>query len=273
MLPINFHQKFIPERRYLSALLRFAASGCDGTLKEISEATGIPMGGQSGKMPAILDYARGMGLISLGTETRQNIKRPALTDMGQIILDEDPSLSESLTQTLLHMNLCRNDMGACAWNAVFAKSNRSLRSRFLKTQLEGYLRSNFGEGNNRTGPLIATYLESAALSGAGVIEVDGDLVIREKAPLFDLYSNAYVAYTLNLLETYFPGQNQVTLPDFNQATELFDICMWDQQDIEVFCSLIQRKQMIQVDRQMQPWLLHKKRTSQQIWPMIFDDIA
>ena len=51
-LPVTFHRTFVPERHYLSALLRFASQGIEGTNQEISLETGIPMGGSDGKVPA-----------------------------------------------------------------------------------------------------------------------------------------------------------------------------------------------------------------------------
>ncbi len=49
MLSLNFHQSFIPERMLISSLLKYAAKGKQGTIKEMSEETGIPMGKSTGK--------------------------------------------------------------------------------------------------------------------------------------------------------------------------------------------------------------------------------
>ncbi len=66
-LSVTFHQTFIPERAHISTLLKFAAKGHKGTStplsvtdQEISAETGIPTGQSSGKVPAMLDYCRGM---------------------------------------------------------------------------------------------------------------------------------------------------------------------------------------------------------------------
>ena len=84
-LPINFHRTFIPERRFISDLLEFAAQGRFGDYHKISVDTGIPMGKSNGKVPAIIDYARGMGLITIAEETRSSIKKPTLTEFGRIV--------------------------------------------------------------------------------------------------------------------------------------------------------------------------------------------
>ena len=121
MLPINFHQTFIPERRYVSSLLQYAASGSKGTLDEIAEQTGIPMGKSSGKAHATIDYARGMNLIELASLEEKLVKKPTLTSFGAIVYAEDRFLGEQVTQWIAHMNLCSSYTGARAWHEVFAK--------------------------------------------------------------------------------------------------------------------------------------------------------
>ncbi len=92
-LPRNFHKSFKPERQYIAAMLRFAASGSAGTFQEIGKATGIPMGASSGKVPAILDYCRGMGLVRLSEDAaRSSTKAPMLTPFGRVVMQEDPFL-------------------------------------------------------------------------------------------------------------------------------------------------------------------------------------
>lgn len=91
-LPRNFHKTFKPERQYINAMLRYAASGQQGNYQEIAAATGIPTGVSSGKVPAILDYCRGMGLVRLVGAERSSVKKPDLTSFGRIVLLEDPYL-------------------------------------------------------------------------------------------------------------------------------------------------------------------------------------
>lgn len=126
MLPLNFHKTFIPERRFIAALLEFAALDKQGNYQEISKETGIPMGKSSGKVPAILDYARGMGLIEFIGKRANSIKKPVLTTLGRVVYLEDKFLGEKMVQWLVHMNLCRNDIGAITWHKAFAKGRNIL---------------------------------------------------------------------------------------------------------------------------------------------------
>lgn len=273
MLPVNFHKTFIPERRLLTSLLDYAAQGKQGSLGEMSQETGIPMGKSSGKMPAILDYAQGMGLLEVESEKGSSVKRPCLTAFGEVVHSEDKYLGEVAVQWLAHLNLCRNDIGAKTWHAAFGTGRRTLGSVFTKQQLEDYLISVCGPGKDRTGPLVLSYQDDAAFARAGVLSADGDELNRKKAPVLAAYALPYSAYILGLLEVYFHGQQQVTFSDFNQMTFMFDICFWSQTDAEEVFTELERKRYITIDRQMYPWIIEKNAMADDVWPHIFDDLA
>lgn len=272
MLTVNFHKTFIPERSLISAMLSYAALGNQGDYQQISMETGIPMGNSTGKVPAILDYARGMGLIEI-SKLPNGVKRPAVTAMGRFVYQEDRLLGEEIIQWLIHMNLCRSDIGAAAWQAVFAKGRGSLGSSFDKEQLERYLIGVFGDGNNRTGPMLATYLDDAALKRCGALVVNGNQISRRKAPIRDSYAFPYAAYLLQLMEDFFTGQNQVTLSDFQVGTAWFDVCLWSDDEVEKILKIVERKGFLSVDRQMRPWILEKRARADQAWEHIFDDLG
>ncbi len=273
MLPLNFHKTFVPERRLIAALLDYIALGKQGSFEEIAIETGIPMGKSSGKVPAVLDYAGGMGLVELTSSRASAIKKAVFTPFGRTVYFEDKLLGEEMLQWLAHMNLCRGDIGAKTWHAVFAKGRNILGRVFTKQQVETYLVSVCGGGKKRTGPLLSTYTEDAALARTNALTVTGDSVKREKAPLLDVYAISYSAYILCLMETFFPGQEQITFSDFNAKTFWFDICFWNQSDVEYVFLLAENTGFISVDRQMQPWIMEKKAKAEEVWPRICDDIA
>lgn len=276
MLPASFHQTFVPERRYISALLRYAAQASEGTISEIAAQTGIPMGRSSGKASATLDYARGMGLVELGTPQEPTAKRPTLTAFGNAVCANDRFLGEPMTQWLAHMNLCSPRTGAVAWYEAFAVGRQILGVRFTRDQLEAHLFRALGrppKGRTRTGPLVTTYLEDEALGKAGVLSIGGDTIARAKAPILGMYAMPYSAHILSLMEAFFPGQNQVTFSDFNVRTSWFDICLWNQPDIELAFSIVERLGFVSVDRQMHPWIVERRAKASDVWPLIYSEIA
>jgi hypothetical protein len=274
MLSRNFHRTFIPERRLIAALLEYAALGREGTLHEISEETGVPMGRSTGKMPAILDYCKGMGLLSVKSGCRKQHKKPVLTSFGETVYLNDRFLGEELTQWLAHLNLCRNDIGAIVWNKVFANSTYVLGSSFSSSQLEDYLISHFGKGSkNRTGPLLSVYSDDAAFARAKVLKADGDMIIRNKTPIISTWATAYSAFILELLQAFFPKQFQVTITDFAAKTYLFDVCLWQEADIESVLSFVEMKGFVSIDRQIRPWIIERRADCERVWPLVFNDTA
>lgn len=271
MLSVSFHLTFIPERRLVTALLDYASKDQQGTIQEMAEVTGIPMGKSSGKMLAILDYARGMGLIELNEG--KTIKKPALSKFGKVVYKEDRFLGEEIVQWIAHLNLCRGDKGAKTWHETFARGRSALGSIFSKQQLEEYLNVVCGQGKDRTGPLVTTYLDDAALKRAGALSLLDNELVRKKAPLLEAYAKPYSAYLLSLLDIYFPEQVQIALTDFQEKTLWFDICLWNENDINLFFSLLERKGYISVDRQRKPWIIERLKSTHDVWSHFFDDIA
>ncbi len=271
-LPINFHRTFVPERRLLSVLLQYAGSGRSGTYQDIARETGIPMGKSNGKVPAIIDYARGMGFVQFNISTKNGIKSPLLTPFGRTVLLEDPNLGEPITQWLAHMHLCRPEHGAVAWHIVFVKGKKILGGIFTFDQLENYLRNSFGPGRDRTGPLIRMYTDDAAFARMGALRLQIKEIIRTKAPVSQVYTMAYAAYILSIIEVEFPGQSQVTIDDLNKKSGIFDACLWERIDIERVLSILESQQLISIDRQMYPWIIEKRSNAQQIWPQAYQTI-
>jgi len=272
-LPINFHKTFIPERRLIAALLEYAAKEKSGTYAEIAAETGIPMGASTGKVPAILDYARGMGLVELKAGVGSSVKNPVLTDFGRVVFLEDRMMGEPLTQWIAHMHLCRWDIGAHAWYQVFGVGRAVLGSSFTPDQLEEYLTNIFGPGQNRTGPIVRTYLDDAALRRASILSLEAETIRRKSAPLMSECAKAYAAHVLTLLDAAFSDRLQVTVSELSERTHWFDVCSWGTTDIDRALSLMESTGFVAVDRQMRPWVMERRCAANQVWASIYDDLA
>jgi hypothetical protein len=273
MLPLNFHRTFIPERHFIAALIEYAALERESSLQEISQETGIPMGKSTGKLPAIMDYCKGMGLIELKKSKDKGNKRPVLTPLGKIIYEEDKYLGEVLSQWLVHINLCRSDIGARVWHEVFAKGKDILGVSFTKQQLSDYLISISGVEKDRIGPLITAYTDDSALGRAKVLTINGDLIVRNKAPIMPSWAIPYSVLIITLIDKFFPNENQVTITDFNNITHMFSICSWQEDDIVQLLYYIEAKGLVAVDRQVKPWILEKRADAEKMWASIFNDIT
>ena len=273
-LPRNFHKTFKPERHYINSMLRFAASGKSGNYQEIASSTGIPMGTSSGKVPAILDYCRGMGLIRLisGSE-RSSVKNTELTNFGRIILLEDPFLKSPISQWLAHFHLCSPRIGADVWYQIFCKNVQALGKQFERSQLDSHLKLVYGSQSSKlVGPLIGMYEDDAAFKICGALSQSNGFVSKKEAPVFDELGRGYGAWILQLISDFFPKQQQVVVTDLDKVSGWRTIPCWSVSSVFNLLEILEKKDMIIVDRHMDPWLIQPSMTVEDAWRKIFDDM-
>jgi len=273
-LPRNFHKTFVPERQYINAMLRFAASGQAGNYQEISAVTGIPTGKSSGKVPAILDYCRGMGLIKLAGNARSAEKRPELTPFGRIVFLEDPHLKERVTQWIAHLNLCGVLTGADAWYQTFFAGNQVLGMRFLRSMLEEHLSLVYNSNRKGIiGPIIRMYEDEAAFHACGALSEDAaGSVVRQPAPIAEEFGFAYGAWILQLVADHFPKASQITLTDLDRQAGWKSIPGWNIDESHRVIDMLERKGIVAVDRQMNPWIIRPRAAAGEIWERMYEDL-
>lgn len=269
----NFHRTFKPERQYITAMLRYAASDQEGDIQAIGAATGIPTGASSGKVPAILDYCRGMGLVRLRRPERSAVKKPELTPLGRVVLLEDPYLKTTISQWLAHFNLCGPLAGADAWYHTFFEGMPSLGMSFDRNQLDAHLSVVYGvEKAGLVGPMIGMYEDDAAFRVCGVLSESAGHVVRKPAPVSDEYGFAYGAWLLQLMADHFPRAGQVPVTDLDTKAGWRTIPGWDIGSHQRVLELVERKGVLTVDRHMDPWLLKPSASADATWKCIYDDL-
>lgn len=271
-LSLNFHQTFIPERRYLSILLDKIGQNLFLSDKELSALTSIPMGDTSGKLPATLAYAKGMGLVKLTTEKQRSI---SLTPLGELVKIEDPYLQEELTQWIMHLELCKKSNGAELWYQVFNTCFKSFNSTFNTDQLENLLEQIIHKKKrNIIGPLLRTYAEDSALSLVDIVEADKNnpnQYLINSPPLLDSFGYYYGYLLISLWEeTDIKSDNQVTITSLNEKTEIIDQLNFNSRQFETLLLNIESLGLIDIDKQMSPWILIKKSTKENILKKIYD---
>lgn len=272
-LPRNFHRTFKPERQYIHAMLRFAASGCEGDPQQIAAATGIPTGASTGKVPAILDYCRGMGLIRLAGQERSSVKKPELTAFGRIALLEDPYIKLGVTQWVAHLNLCSPLTGADVWCQTFFKGTQSLGMKCKRSDLESHLSLVYEVSTpGLIGPLIGMYEDEAAFKVCGALTETQGIVQRKMAPVSEEMALGYAAWILQIMANHFPKLRQVPITDLDAAAGWRTIPGWDITNLQRVLDLMSRKGLIEVDRHMEPWLLAPVVATDEIWKRLYDDL-
>jgi len=272
-LPRNFHKTFKPERHYLNAMLRFAASGQAGDYQAIGSATGIPTGASSGKVPAILDYARAMGLVRFEDGERSAVKKPALTPFGRIVLLEDPYLKTGISQWIAHLHLCGLVSGADVWYHTFFAGTLSLGMSFERDKLEAHLGMIYGvEKPGLIGPMVGMYEDDAAFRACGALSETAGRITRKSAPISEEFGVGYGAWLLHLVADQFPKVGQVSVTELDAKAGWRTIPGWDIGNHQRVLELVERKGLIQVDRHMEPWLLRPAATVESAWKRIYEDL-
>lgn len=247
-LSLSFHQTFVPERRYLSSLLRFVAEPKEVNLDQVADATGIPTGESSGKVEPTINYARGMGLldVSRGEVSRWRLH---LSLLGNRVLEEDPYMSEGFTQWLLHLQLCRRRGGAEAWYAVFADGDLALGRSFTDEDLKAFLVARYGKRSNIVGPLVRMYTSETSFLACGALTAEDGLLRRLLAPCETTHFPGYGYLFFSLWDMIFHGVQQVCLEDFERETRFFAGAGWDLPQINRFVDHLADERLLKVDRQ------------------------
>jgi len=231
------------------------------------------MGKSSGKVPAILDYCRGMGLIRLVGNARSATKQPELTPFGRIVFLEDSHLKERVTQWIAHLNLCGRLTGADAWYQTFFAGLQVLGMRFTRSILEEHLSLVYStDRKGIIGPLIRMYEDDAAFRACGALAEEGNIVERRAAPIGEEFGFAYGAWVLQLISDYFPKASQVTLTDLDHKAGWRSIPGWNIEESQRAVGLLDRKGLVEVDRQMNPWIIRPRSAPVETWKRIYDDL-
>jgi hypothetical protein len=247
-ISLSFHQTFVPERKYLSCLMKYIKQPREADSDKISEETGIPTGESSGKVEPTINYAKGMGLIdvSRGKVSRWQLK---LTPLGDLIFAEDQYIREGFTQWVLHLQLCRRNVGAEAWYTVFGDSSLALGKVFSEESLKLFLINKYGKRFNLLGPLVRMYNSEASFIACGALVEDGGLIKRNPAPCVKTHFPGYYYVFSALWDDFFNGEQQVSYEDYERTTHFFATTSWDVAQINRFIDHLADEGLVKIDRQ------------------------
>ncbi len=164
-MSLTFHQTFSLDCENLAKVLSVVVEDPDTTNLRISEQTGIGIGKneRQGKVQPMIDYATFAGLIN--TATVNGKRRFALTDVGQIVFQEDKWLKKPATQWVLHYHLSREGSEAEAWT-FFVHEFLPLHGEFDRPSVEKALERKFPTVKVKSinpGVLLTSYTDSNSL--------------------------------------------------------------------------------------------------------------
>lgn len=270
-LSLNFHQTFIPERRYISEILELSQLNKKLTFEEIKENTSIPTGKSSGKINPTINYAKGMGFITvLKTQNSYSLQS---TLLGKSVFQQDKYLSEDLTQWLAHIFLARKNEGAEIWYRLFSKSSSLLGNSFSREELNEYFESYYGKKKRSLiGPLISTYNSEDSLGNIKCLKETNGLINRFPLPAKENFSLGCAALFIHYWEYYFKSRQQITLSEYEEKTHYFDLMGWSDEQIHLCLNWFEEYKVINIDRQLGSPVLSRLTDFENIVIKVFDPL-
>ncbi|MCI5829441.1 MAG: hypothetical protein SPJ89_10385 [Treponema sp.] len=271
MKNINFAQTFKPEKQYISSLLKITLINEVMTAKEVSLATGIPMGERSGKVIPHIEYSKYMGLLDY-EKIDGNTFKLSLTSLGNIVLEEDPGLKEELTLVLLHSMLTRNGAGAPLWGVmfqtVFPKYHGSIIVEDAIKELNliydnKVTRKNFS-------PFLNSYEDLfAPLDFINFKDEQIKLSYSQKIDKDFLYLYAFILFSY--WDELYPNRIEITAEEFASLKYGIRLNMDSQTEYAVL-DFLNEKGLIRLNRQLNPYTILKSSAKDELIKKLYSEL-
>ena len=181
-MTVYFHGSFGLNRKYMSGVLATCLKNPSASGDKIAEPFGY-------KAPFTGRYKSWLHKTGLTTKGRKT----ELTEIGKVVCMHDPKFESSVTQWLMHHELCTDPERAEAWH-FFAHDFLKNRTSFSVGELEDGLAmklmshhpSHFGRGSSMikviARKIIQCYTDSDALGGLGVLSTSNGKTCKVLKP-------------------------------------------------------------------------------------------
>ncbi|MDD3334649.1 MAG: hypothetical protein PHI98_03940 [Eubacteriales bacterium] len=254
---VNFHQTFPPTPAYIGRILAIA-EGKKMSSREISDLTGIPQGESSGKVVPHLKYAAYMGLIE------PDVTIPTRTPLGDIVLQEDRSCSEALTQWLMHSNLT-SSTGAPMWHFLIREllfqNREGTTKEYLSMQMQAVFKT------EKYTPVLTTYNEFSSMTYLSVDKPTGKVSIfpqRIERELLYLYGYSL----MHEWDARFPSTPEITVYEMNGFACVTCFGFTDNQWFDVLEQL-SALEIIRMNKQLSPYTIVHLTSAQTLVPKLY----
>lgn len=246
---LNFHQTFCPDKNYISKLLLKVPELRLVTKEQISEITTIPTGESSGKVEPTIEYMKYMNLIDYTKESnRYTIKT---TILGELILNEDPYLSEKITLLMLNYFLTSKTFGANMWYKVMReipyKYGKNVRTNIVLKEVESYYKKKV-----KIGALNSTYMNSYSFNEINLVSIEKEQY-NFKSKKYN-YEEIYMyAYTLvSELEAFDKGRKEFTINEILEDLKWNLGFGWTNDEAYKVVEQLENRKIIKINKQLNP---------------------
>ncbi len=251
---LNFHQTFKPEKKYISSILDIADNAEMLSVQEISAYTGIPNGTSSGKVEPHILYASYMGLIVYEKKNgKYTLKK---TNLGQVIIEEDPGFKEKLTVLLCHAMLLRNQNGADLWNDIFLKELPLYRGKIKRELVLKAAQNELSEKatTRSIAPFFSSYED--IFYELGVLDIDKEYITVRPLQYNKEYIYLYAFLLFEYWDEQFADVDEISEQQLEEL-RFRHIFGWTQQQEYEILEHLSDKNIIRLNRQLVPYTIRK----------------
>lgn len=257
-----------------------ALAECSGkTVQEISKITGIPTGKSSGKVVPSIYYLDYMGLIADSlSDSKYSL---SYTDLGRVVIEEDPGLMEDLTLLLMHCMLTRRIHGAELWSYIFNSIMPRYHGKIRKDLFEKETELKYKKKVNLS-PFYGSY--AGLFSSLGVFKSDDKDYCIDKHS----YNNEFVyLYGLVLFEYWHEwiesldekekdnkkvSYTEITSDQLEETGFRFPFG-WSEQDEYHVLEELHDRGIISLNRQMFPFVVRKTMPAEDIIQNLYSELC
>ena len=267
MLALSFAESFPAERRYLSKLMKLVKDNHSKLSdEEITDATGIPTGGSTGKIHPHLKYLQGMGLIAEDGDWYK------LTPFGSVVQQMDRMLSVDITVWCCHAFLCSPETGSILCNELnklLCLGNGFTRAEIVdRTQIS--LQNKFNP--DYFSPVFSTYMNSTSFGKMEIITCEDDKYRMKSAPEGLMYVPMYGAFICHWFNTYFKDSGQVSLAEFNETSGFGRVFGKKDSEVKDIFNQVAGNGYIKISNLVNPPVFSASMTDEECWKHLFDNM-
>lgn len=266
---MSFHSSFQPQLIYLAKILELAKQEYEGNKMDISKVTGIPTGESTGKVVPHIYYLQYMGLINSGINSGKY--KLSLTELGNIVYDEDKFLMEEITKLILHYYLTHEEIGAPQWSYLFREFPYVLNEKIDLSVIEEKGKLYFGKPLE-IGPLKGMY-STGDFSSLDLIEYSkgNEIIIKRCTPNMEAY-NLYAYTLLEDWERYYSNHDEITINAVIEKLKWNKPFEFDYETTLEVLDEISASGYITINKQLNPITIIKNSQSKDIINLLYSDL-
>lgn len=256
---LDFHMTFAPEREYISRILSFANENSGSyTKEEISEQTAIPTGKVSGKVEPHIYYTAAMGLITF--EKSAGKYKLVLTDIGRMILLEDPYLVENVGKLLMHGLLVDSNSPASLWSYMFNVFFPKVNENFSHDQVTKAVERKFEKKVNLS-PFRTCYTSELSFESLNLLEIEDNNYSIKPHRMKKEFLYVYAYLLINKWEQVIGERTEITIDEVMDVLHYGKALFWDEKQIRDVLDIMQDAGLIKLNAQLSPITIIKNQNA------------